>query len=177
MIHDMQQTRLIFAVMVSVSIAAAWRPAAAAEATGSISGIVVHSSVGKPIAGAYVGIGDFGDAGGSNLGRFRDQGQYAHTETDEEGRFVLKDVALGEHPLVVTHPEFVRHDQTVVAEQDPPQSTHRIRMTPAAKIRVTVVDADDIHLPWLYFRIRLEALDGHTFLPPDKHRHTPQPIM
>ena len=61
---------------------------------GRITGVVLSAATGKPIAGAYVGVGDFGDAGGSNLGRFQKQGIYAHTETDEKGSFVLTNLAL-----------------------------------------------------------------------------------
>lgn len=144
--------------------------AGAAEHRGRIVGVALEGDTGKPIAGAYAGIGDFGDAGGSNLGRFQKQGRYAHTETDEKGRFVIQGVATGEHPLVVTHPQFVRCDRTATAAVEPSQTELRIELKPAATIRVTVVDATakPLRKPWI---IRLEALDGHRFIPPGRQRH------
>ena len=104
-----------------------------AEKRGRISGSVVSSATGRPIAGAYVGIGDFGDAGGSNMERFRQQGIYSTTETDEEGRFVLEGVAyLDNHPLVVTHPQYIRHDQIVSLQKDKPEPNIRVSLKRAA---------------------------------------------
>jgi hypothetical protein len=137
---------------------------------GRITGVVVGADSGKPVAGAYVGVGDFGDAGGSNLGRFREQGIYAHTETDENGRFVLAELALGEHPLVVTHGQFVRHDQLIGLTPDRPEAKVEVRLESGAKLGVTVLDAAGKPAPQQLI-IRLEALDGHAFIPPGRQRH------
>jgi hypothetical protein len=119
-----------------------------AEMRGMISGVVVDAVTGKPIAGAYVGTGDFGDSGGSNYSRHRAQGLHAAAETDAEGRFELDGLAftydhdfLDGHPLVVTHPEYVRHDQTVALSKDTPGPHIRVSLTPAARIDITVVDS------------------------------------
>ena len=135
-----------------------------------ITGVVLSAASGKPIAGAYVGVGDFGDAGGSNLTRFRRQGLYAFTETDEAGRFVLANLALGEHPLVVTHGEFARHDQQIGLGADRPEAKVEVRLKPAAKVRVMVYDAAGNPVARQLI-IRLEALDGHSFVPPGRQRH------
>lgn len=141
------------------------------ELRGRISGYVVSSVTEEPIAGAYVGIGDFGDAGGANLERFRKQGIYASTETDKDGRFVLQGVAyLDNHPLVVTHPEYVRNDQLVSLRKDKPQPDIRIELKPAAKVNVKVTDASGNVLRG-HFLIRLEDLDGRRFIPPGQNRH------
>jgi len=137
---------------------------------GRIAGVVLSAAGGKPIAGAYVGVGGFGDAGGSNLARFQQQGTYAYTETDEGGRFELANLALGNHPLVVTHGEFVRHDQQIGLGPRQPEAKVEVRLRPAAKIRVMVYDAagKPIARPSI---IRLEALDGRAFIPPGRQRH------
>jgi hypothetical protein len=56
---------------------------------GRIRGVVVNAATGQPVAGAYVGVGDFGDSGGSNYERHRAQGFFAKAETDRQGRFIL----------------------------------------------------------------------------------------
>jgi hypothetical protein len=132
--------------------------------------VVVSAATGEPVSGAYVGVGDFGDAGGSNLDRFEKQGLYAHTETDEAGRFELSRIALVDHPLVVTHPEYVRHDESVSLGPATLRADVKVSLKPAAKIRVTAVDADGQPLRD-EFTFRLEALDGHSFIPPGKQRH------
>lgn len=137
---------------------------------GRITGVVLSAATGKPIAGAYVGVGDFGDAGGSNLGRFQEQGIYAHTKTDENGSFVLTNLALREHPLVVTHGEFVRHDGLIGLGPDRAEAQAEVRLVSGAQIRATVLDAagKPVREPLI---IRLEALDGHAFIPPGRQRH------
>ena len=137
---------------------------------GRITGVVLSAATGKPIAGAYVGVGDFGDAGGSNLGRFQKQGIYAHMETDENGSFVLANLALRDHPLVVTHGEFVRHDELIGLGPDRAEAQAEVRLVSGAKIRAAVLDAagKPVREPSL---IRLEALDGHAFIPPGRQRH------
>jgi len=85
------KSRGILVVLVCGCLIAAISSAAGAESDdsaeqsrhpGRITGVVLSAASGKPIAGAYVGVGDFGDAGGSNLARFQQQGLYAYTETD-----------------------------------------------------------------------------------------------
>jgi len=119
-----------------------------------------------------VGIGDFGDAGGSNLERFRNEGLYAKAETDGKGRFVLEGVAVGRsHPLVVTHPEFVRYDGLLEVPKDRPKvQAPPIRLKPASQVAVRVVKADGTAVGGRCV-IRLEALDGHLFLPPTTNPH------
>jgi len=138
---------------------------------GRISGTVLSAETGAPVAGAYVGVGDFGDAGGTNLARFHEQGLYAYTETDAEGRFVLENVAFRErHPLIVTHPDFVRQAEGVALRKDKPDVEVRIHLKSAGRIPTTVVDEDNASVaePFL---IRLEALDGRRFIPPGRQRH------
>ncbi len=146
--------------------------------TGRITGTVLSAATGKPIAGAYVGVGDFGDAGGSNLGRFQKQGLYAHTTTDAKGHFDLSGLALCDHPLVVTHRQFVRHDRLLDRDQlavlgsgsDRPTANVEVRLQPAAEIRVTVLDATGKPVRQQLI-LRLEALDGHKFIPSGRQRH------
>ena len=147
------------------------------ETRGRISGVVVNSATGEPITGAYVGVGDFGDSGGSNYSRHREQGFHDKTKTDAEGRFELggltftdKHRDLEYHPLVVTHPDFVRHDRKIELPSDGSAPDVKVNLMPAAKIDVTIVDADGNPLEgqWL---IRLEALDGRRFIPPGSDPH------
>ncbi len=137
---------------------------------GKFSGEVIEAATGKPIAGAYVGVGDFGDSGGSNYSRHRQQGLHAKTKTDEQGHFILEGLAYRDHPLVVTHPEFVRHDQIVTLAAGAPEPDVKIALKPAAKINVTVVDSADWAVDDIW-HIRLEALDGHRFIPPGEDPH------
>ncbi|MHC4693518.1 MAG: right-handed parallel beta-helix repeat-containing protein [Planctomycetota bacterium] len=159
------------------SIKAKPRKQEGSEHPGRISGVVVNSDTGDPIVGAYVGVGDFGDSGGSNYSRHRSQGFHDKTKTDAEGRFELgglvftdKHRYLKSHPLVVTHPDFVRHDRNIELPSDGPAPDVKVNLMPAAKIEVTIVDADGNPLPgqWL---IRLEALDGRRFIPPGSDPH------
>ncbi|MGB2808754.1 MAG: DUF1573 domain-containing protein [Sedimentisphaerales bacterium] len=147
------------------------------EHPGRISGVVVSSVTGEPIAGAYVGVGDFGDSGGSNYSRHRSQGFHDKTKTDEKGRFELgglvftdKHRYLEYHPLVVTHPDFVRHDEKIELLSSGPVPDVKVSLRQAAKIDVTIVDAQGNPLEgqWL---IRLEALDGRRFIPPGGDPH------
>jgi len=149
----------------------------AAKTRGGISGVVVSSVTGEPIAGAYVGVGDFGDSSGSNYSRHRSQGFHDKTKTDEKGRFELGGLAFTDdhpylkyHPLVVTHPDFVRHDEEIELLSSGPVPDVKITLRPAAKIDVTIVDAEGNPLEghWL---IRLEALDGRRFIPPGSDPH------
>jgi len=144
---------------------------------GRISGIVVHSVTGEPIVGAYVGVGDFGDSGGSNYSRHREQGFHDKTKTDAEGRFELNGLVFTDkhreleyHPLVVTHPDFIRHDEKIELLSGGPAPEVKVSLRPAAKIDVTIVDADGNPLEgqWL---LRLEALDGRRFIPPGSDPH------
>lgn len=137
---------------------------------GKIAGVVVEAATGKPIAGAYVGVGDFGDSGGSNYSRHRQQGLHAKTKTDEQGRFVIEGLAFQDHPLVATHPDFVRHDLTVTLLRGAPAPDVRVGLKPAAKIDVTVVDSSGEPLEGIW-HFRLEALDGRRFIPPGEDPH------
>jgi outer membrane protein assembly factor BamB/beta-lactamase regulating signal transducer with metallopeptidase domain len=140
---------------------------------GTISGRVASAATGKPIPKAYVGTGDFGDSGGSNYERHKARGLHAATETDADGRFVLQGLAatgkgkeVDAHPLIVTHPDFVRAEVRV----DLPEGEGReveVRLKPAAKLRVEV-PPDSEKQPVL---LRLEALDGHRFIPPGRDPH------
>ncbi len=153
----LEQPVIWFLSITVILAASAWAHAAEPpQHPGRIIGTVVHADTGVPISGAYVGIGDFGDAGGSNLERFRQQGNYATSKTAENGHFELTGVALGEHPLVVTHGEFVRCDKRVVARHDPAEADLPIKMSPAGKIEFTMVDAEDKHLE-RQVRVCLEA--------------------
>ncbi|MBN2183389.1 MAG: hypothetical protein JW715_15875 [Sedimentisphaerales bacterium] len=142
----------------------------ASEERGRISGEVRNSGTGEPIVGAYVGVGDFGDSGGSNYSRHSKQGLFAKAQTDEQGRFVLDGIAFREHPLVVTHSEFIRHDQKVTLQKGFPEPHVKIALRPAARINVTVVDSSGRPLEgfWLFC---LEALDGRRFIPPGRDPH------
>ena len=149
----------------------------AAIHAGRIRGVAVSSVTGEPVSGAYVGVGDFGDSGGSNYARHREQGFHDKTETDQKGRFELDGLVLTDrhpeldfHPLVVTHPNFVRHDQKVKLPSSGPVPDILVHLRPAARIDVTVVDSDGgpIEGHWL---LRLEALDGRRFIPPGSDPH------
>lgn len=75
---------------------------------GKITGRVVEKETAEPLEGVYVGTGDFGDAGGSNMTRFANQGKYRHTLTDENGQFVIDELAIMNHNLVISHIDYVR---------------------------------------------------------------------
>ncbi len=144
---------------------------------GGISGVVVNSVTGEPIEGAYVGVGDFGDSGGSNYSRHRSEGFHDKTKTDAEGRFELNGLVFTDkhrdleyHPLVVTHPDFVRHDEKIELLSSGPAPDVKVSLRPAAKIEVTIVDAEGnpVQGRWL---LRLEALDGRRFIPPGSDPH------
>jgi beta-lactamase regulating signal transducer with metallopeptidase domain len=132
---------------------------------GQIRGAVVNADTGEPIAGAYVAIDHSGDAGGSNLGRFREQGIYVTTEADERGRFLLDGVAFrDDHPFTVTHPGFVRHQETIALRMEEPEIDVRVRVRPAATLVAKIVNADGKLLEENAI-LRLEAEDGRPFLP------------
>ena len=144
---------------------------------GRIIGVVLNSVTGEPIAGAYVGVGDFGDSGGSNYSRHVSEGFHDKTKTDENGRFELKGLAFTDdhpylkyHPLVVTHPDFVRHDEKIELLKDKPAPDFKVSLRPAAKIDVRIVDDRSNPLEGLWL-IRLEALDGRRFIPPGSDPH------
>lgn len=155
-----------------VNIVAANKSAceASPEKRGRITGVVISSVTGEPVAGAYVGVGDFGDSGGSNYARHRSQGLHDKTKTDEQGRFELDGLAFREHPMVVTHPESVRHNQTITLREGVPQPDIRVSLRLAAKINVTVVDSKGNALEGFWL-LRLEALDGRHFIPPGRDPH------
>jgi len=126
---------------------------------GRIVGVVVEAATGNPVGGAYVGVGDFGDSGGSNYSRHRRQGLFAKATTDQQGRFVLDGLAFRDHPLVVTHPGFVRYDRVVHLRQGAPEPDIRVGLKPTATIDVTVVDSSGEPLEGIW-HFRLEALEG-----------------
>ncbi len=143
---------------------------------GKITGVVVHGVTGRPISGASVGVGDFGDSGGSNYARHREQGLHDASRTGADGRFELDGLAftggessLKSHPLVVTHPDFAPHRVDVALPADRTVDV-TVKMTPAAAVRVTALGEDGKPLAGLLL-LRLEALDGHRFIPPGRDRH------
>ncbi len=159
--------------------AAAEAPAeknAAENGRGEIRGSVVNAVTGEPVADAYVGAGDFGDSGGANRRRHRKQGLFASDRTDSDGRFLLTDLiytdgssSLKAHPLVATHPDYVPYRTAVpLSENDPPDV--EVRLTPAASLHTRVVDENGA-LEKGFFLLRLEALDGHLFIPPKRDPH------
>ncbi|MBN2210470.1 MAG: hypothetical protein JW709_03660 [Sedimentisphaerales bacterium] len=137
---------------------------------GTITGVVTDAATGKPIAGAYVGIGDFGDSGGANYKGRKEKGIYVHTETDDLGHFVLEGVAFMKHPLVATHGQYVRRDLEAPVQPDNPRVEVNISLKPAATIHVSVMDTGEPSQRDLWI-FRLEALDGRRFIPPGRDRH------
>lgn len=133
---------------------------------GTVSGVVTDAVTGKPVAGAYVAIDRSGDAGGSNLGRFREQGIYVTGETDTEGRFVLENVAFSDqHPFYVTCPDYVRHEQFVAVSKAEPAVHVDVRLEAGATVEVTAIDSDNRPLKGETW-IRLESRAGPIFVPP-----------
>ncbi len=144
---------------------------------GVIRGIVVDGESGEAIAGAYVGVGEFGDSGGSNRSRHRKQGLFAKGKTDSEGKFELDGLVLTEghryltsHPLVATHDDYVRADMKVELLADKPRADVKVKLSRAARIDVTVVDSKGEAVDG-YWILRLEDLSGRRFLPPGKDPH------
>ncbi|MBN1816353.1 MAG: carboxypeptidase regulatory-like domain-containing protein [Sedimentisphaerales bacterium] len=144
---------------------------------GTIQGRVVDTVTGRPVVGAYVGTGDFGDSGGSNYSRHREQGYHASGKTDTEGRFILEALAFVEddpwlayHPLIVTHPEYVSHEEKIALTRAEPDIEVEIQLHPAAAVVVKVVDGagKSEQGMWVY---RLERLDGKRFIPIGKDPH------
>jgi len=132
---------------------------------GEVCGVVVDAANGEALAGAYVAIDHSGDASGANLGRFQKQGIYVTTETDAQGRFELKGVAFhDEHPLMVTLPGFIRHNQTVALRRDEPAINIKIKLNKGATIAVRANDAEGQPLDGETW-IRLEAEAGRIFAP------------
>jgi len=81
---------------------------------GTRAGSLASWSAASPAGhrGAYAGVGDLGDSGGANLADSRSRVFTAHTRTDAQGRSAFRHCP-DQSPLVVTHPEFVRHDEMV----------------------------------------------------------------
>jgi len=131
-----------------------------------VSGVVTDAATGKPVSGAYVAIDHSGDAGGSNLGRFREQGIYVTGETDDQGRFALENVAFSDrHPFYVTCPDYVRHEQVVAVSNAEPAVHVDVRLHAGATVEVTAVDGDKRPLTGETW-IRLESKAGPVFVPP-----------
>jgi len=144
---------------------------------GVIRGIVVDAETGNAIAGAYVGVGEFGDSGGSNRSRHRKEGLSAKSETDSQGKFTLDGLVLTEghryvkaHPLVVTHDDYVRADVKVELSAEKHDVDVKVRLTKGAKIDVTVVDSKGKPVEG-YWILRLEDLSGRRFLAPGQDPH------
>jgi protocatechuate 3,4-dioxygenase beta subunit len=137
---------------------------------GKITGVVTGPD-GQPIAGAYVGVGDFGDSGGSNHDRHRQEGLYANAKTDDQGRFTLDGLAFSDaHPLFVTHPDYIRHDQQITLSESQPSVTIGCQLEPAARINVTVVDSAGAPAPGQYL-FRLKDAQGFRRIPPGMDPH------
>ncbi len=136
---------------------------------GRITGTVVSAVTGEPIAGAYVGVGDFGDSG--NHQRHREMGLYASAESDKVGRFVLDGLAArDDHPFFVTHTDYVRHDQVVSVRENDLVPDVNVALRPAATIKATVVDSEGNPVEDI-FLLRLEALDGRIFFHAGRDPH------
>ncbi len=133
---------------------------------GTVAGVVTNAATGKSVPGAYVAIDHSGDAGGSNLGRFREQGIYVTGETGVDGRFTLAGVAFSDkHPFLVTCPGYVRHEQSVAVSKAESEARVDVRLKPGATVEVTAIGNDQRPLggeTW----IRLESKAGPIFVPP-----------
>lgn len=143
---------------------------------GRIRGKVVNAETGAPIAGAYVGVGDLGDSGGSNYERHREHGLYASATTADDGTFELtgltytgQESSVPHHPLIVAHQDFVSLRQNVELRKGA-EPTIAVEMKPAARLQVTIQDAQGNPERSTYL-VRIEALDGHRFIPPGHDRH------
>ena len=144
---------------------------------GIIKGIVIDADTAQPIPGAYVGVGWFGDSGGSNRSRHREMGWFAKDTTADDGRFELDGLIFTDqksrtkyHPLIVTHQDYVRHDRNIELLHDAGVPDVKISLRRAAKIKVTTHDSDG-NIQKGHWFFRLEALDGRTFLPPERDPH------
>jgi len=153
-------------VPAKTSVGPADEDSASRATRGTVSGVVTDAATGKPVSGAYVAIDRSGDAGGSNLGRFREQGIYVTGEADTEGRYVLENVAFSDqHPFYVTCPDYVRHEQFVAVSNAKPAVHVDVRLEAGATIEVTAVDGDKRPLTGETW-IRLESKAGPIFVPP-----------
>lgn len=140
--------------------------AASAETTqpGTVYGNVLDATSGEPIANAFVAIDHSGDAGGSNLERFHNEGLYSTATTDSDGRFTLDNLALrDDHPFYVTAPGHTRHEQTVALSTEMNEVELVVKLDPSARLTVTTAEAPG---PESTSILRLSALDGHLFYPP-----------
>lgn len=140
---------------------------------GKITGRVVEKETGKPLEGVYVGTGDFGDAGGSNMARFANQGKYRHTLTDEQGQFVIEELAIMNHNLVISHIDFVRQDVIVKLNDSTNEASVSVGLEKAGSVKVVAVDKDGNENKGTYY-VRLEAHDGHRFMPHAKKQNRHQ---
>jgi hypothetical protein len=159
--------------------AAAFAQSATEQATlgGTVSGVVIDAISGEPIEGAYVGLGDFGDAGGANHRRHEAMGLKRDARTDAEGRFALERVAsldefpwMMHHALFATHPDYVRRDCEVVIREGAKSVEVRFELERAARIEVVARDPAGAPLTGLVMA-RLERLDGRPFIPPGRDPH------
>ncbi len=131
---------------------------------GTVRGVVRNEATGAMVDGAFVAIDHSGDAGGSNLERFQNEGIYVTAETDSQGRFTLGQVAIRQdHPFYVTAPGFVRHQETVSLTNQEPLKELEVRLAPGATIAVDVQGTTDAAIENVI--LRLTAHDGHLFFP------------
>ena len=79
------------------------------------------------------------------------------------------DSSLKFHPLVVTHHDFVPFRQDVALGKGGDVEL-TVKLMPAATIQVTVLAENGKPLAG-HLLLRLEALDGHRFIPPGRDRH------
>jgi hypothetical protein len=178
---DMAKENLIVMTGLVVAVMCSYRAVSLAEEAGAhpgvIRGIVTDAETCEAIAGAYVGVGEFGDSGGSNRSRHMKEGLFAKGQTDSEGKFELDGLVLTEghkylksHPLVVTHDNYVRADMKVELSTDRTEADVKVNLTKAARIDVTVVDSSDEPMEG-YWILRLEDLNGRRFIPPGQDPH------
>jgi hypothetical protein len=126
---------------------------------------VANAVTGDPVPGAFVAIDHTGDAGGSNLERFHSEGLYVTTQADEQGRFVLEQVALREdHPFYVTASGFVRHEESVSLNAERPEQVMEVKLVPGASVTVEVQGGADASFGNVL--LRLVADDGRRFVAP-----------
>ncbi|MCA9432447.1 MAG: carboxypeptidase regulatory-like domain-containing protein, partial [Candidatus Omnitrophica bacterium] len=134
---------------------------------GALSGKVLDASSGAPIADAFVAIDHSGDAGGSNLERFKEEGIYATARTGSDGAFVLEGLAFNPaHPFYVTHPGFIRNSSAIAITRVDPSREVDISLRPGGAIHGQVVDESGTVNP-LRLSLHLAAEDGRLFYPPD----------
>ncbi|GMV99971.1 MAG: hypothetical protein AMXMBFR84_11100 [Candidatus Hydrogenedentota bacterium] len=138
---------------------------AAESPRGTVSGKVTDAATGQPIKGAYVRIDHSGDSGGANLEWIRRDGLLVDDETDDQGRFMLEQVAMNEvSPFLVTCENYVRHQQTLSITENTPALSVDVSLTPGATIDVDLTKDPDGRAAQS-IGVRLEDLNGGLFYP------------